>query len=151
MNALSISLYPSISLFVSLSSCISLSIFSWWSDPKPGPKQDLSKCALRRAACAWGERSLPFRPAPGGLHMGRFLAGFGPGSVQAPIASGNRKQRYPRPCCAGKATSLGQSKGPPRWHALVARRAAPNESPIESLICWTKIRLKVRLFGRKSD
>ena len=53
----------------------------------------------KRAACAWGERSLPFRPAPRGLHMGRFLAGFGPGSVQAPIASGNRKQRYPRPCC----------------------------------------------------
>ncbi len=53
----------------------------------------------KRAACAWGERSLPFRPAPRGLHMGRFLAGFGPGSVQAPIASGNRKQRYPCPCC----------------------------------------------------
>ena len=58
--------------------------------------------------------------------MGRFLAGFGPGSVQAPIASGNRKQRYPRPCCAGKATSLGQSKGSPRWHALVARHATPD-------------------------
>ena len=57
-RALYLSPSLSISLFVSLSFCISLSIFCWWSDPKPGPTQDLSKLTLIREQHVRGESAL---------------------------------------------------------------------------------------------
>ena len=60
--------------------------------------------------------------------MGRFLAGFGPGSVQAPIASESCKQQLSA-LAPGLLLAWVGCKGPPRWHTLAVCRAAPERAP----------------------